>query len=90
MFQFTDEQYNQFDGFMKELNTMNWGGWPDCKTWPRFEGMPGYSLNQYEQDNGKTFVVVKFDSPVRLPDERTGKRFKKGGQRAYQPVCEYF
>ena len=52
--------------------------------------MPGYSINQYEQDNGKTFVVVKFDEVVKLSDERKGKRFKVGGGRRYQPVCDYF
>ena len=88
-FEFTETQYNDFLGMLKGLNLANWGSW-DASQWLRFEGLPGYSINQYEQTNGKTFVVVKFDSMVLLPDDRKGKRFKVGGQRGYQPDCERF
>lgn len=88
-FSFSESQYDDFYQMLKQLNTVNWGTW-NTREWLRFEGMPDYSINQYQQDNGKQFVVVKFDSMVKLPDGRKGKRFKVGGQRNYQPVCEYF
>jgi hypothetical protein len=90
MFKFTDEQYNQFDEFLHKMKGINWGSWPDNKEWPRFEGLPGYTLNQYEQTNGKIFVVVKFDNVVLLPDERKGKRFNCGKGHGYKPECERF
>lgn len=89
MFTFTETQYDDFKKMLRDLNQVNWGQW-DSRQWLRFENMPAYSVNQYQQDNGKTFVVVKFDEVVRLPYDRKGKRFKVGGQRNYQPVCEYF
>jgi hypothetical protein len=89
-FEFTNEQHQEFKSFLTELNRSNWGVW-DTRQWLKYPGMPGYSINQYEQEgNEKTFVTVKFDSPVTLPDGRTGKRFKVGGNRNYQPVCERF
>jgi len=89
MFTFSEQQHEEFRNFLYNLNQTNWGSW-DSRQWLHFEGMPGYSINQYEQDNGKTFVVVKFDEVVKLSDERKGKRFKVGGGRRYQPVCDYF
>jgi len=94
MFSFFKNEYSEFLSFLQELNKQNWGSWPSTDTWPHCKGMPGYSINQYEQTNGKTFVVVKFDEVVMLPDGfgeyRRGKRFKVGGDRNYQPVCERF
>jgi hypothetical protein len=91
MFQFTEEQYNEFYDFLRELNKTNWGAW-DTTTWLHYEGLPGYSINQYEQTNGKTFVVIKFDVIIKLPEDydRKGKKFKVGGDRNYQPVCDRF
>jgi len=33
---------------------------------------------------------IKFDNLIQLPDSRTGKKFKVGGDRNYQPVCDRF
>ncbi|MFO7657481.1 MAG: hypothetical protein R6W78_10465 [Bacteroidales bacterium] len=94
MFSFFKQEYSDFSAFLEGLNKQNWGSWPSSDTWPRYKGMPGYTINQYEQTNGKTFVVVKFDKQVIIPDGygeyRKGKRFKVGGDRNYQPVCEWF
>ena len=91
-FKFTEDQYNTFKTFLHELKVINWGVWPDPKTWPTFPGLPSYSLNQYQQDNGTAFVVVKFDTVVIVPGrgDIKGKRFKVGGGRNWQPICEYF
>jgi hypothetical protein len=88
-FKFSESQYKEFKEFLSGLNSMNWGAWPAAKQWLTFPGLPGYCLNQYQQDNGKTFVVVKFDRVVNTLYD-TGKRFKVGGGRNYQPVCNYF
>jgi len=88
-FEFTELQYQEFRKFLKELNKVNWGVW-DSRQWLKYPGLPGYSINQYEQTNGKTFVVVKFDEAVKLPYDRKGKRFKVDGGMNYQPVCERF
>lgn len=90
MFTFTESQYDQFKTFLSAMIGINWGTWPNVEKWPHFDGMPGYSLNQYQQDNGKVFVVVKFDGAASLPDGRKGRRFKTGGGRNYQPVCDRF
>jgi hypothetical protein len=88
-FEFTEEQYNCFLTMLQDLNKVNWGSWDNSK-WITFAGLPSYSIHQYEQPNGKSFVVVKFDAMILLPDERKGKRFKVGGQRGYEPNCERF
>ncbi len=95
MFKFTDEQYSEFKKFLIAMKEQNWGTWPPSSEWPRFAGMPNYSLNQYQQTNGKAFVVVKFDKVVSLPDNGFGdqtkaRRFKVGGDSLYQPVCPRF
>ncbi|HBO73128.1 MAG TPA: hypothetical protein DD653_00365 [Marinilabiliales bacterium] len=90
MFTFSESQYNEFDKFLSDMKGINWGTWPPNDNWPHYAGMTGYSLNQYEQDNGKVFVVVKFDNVVLLPDGRKGKRFHCGKSRNYQPNCERF
>jgi len=89
LFEFTESQYREFKTMLENLNKENWGLW-DNRKWLKFPGMPGYAIHQYIQTNEKTFVVVKFDELVLLPDNRKGKRFKVGGQRNYQPVCERF
>jgi hypothetical protein len=88
-FEFTEQQYHEFETFLRDLNKENWGTWNPSE-WLRYPGLPGYSIQQYEQTNGKTFVVVKFDEAVKLPDNRKGKKFKVGGDRNYQPVCDRF
>ncbi len=88
-FTFTREQYFIFRAFLDNLTRQNWGTWkPD--DWPRFDGLPSYAVNQYQQGNGKIFVVVQFDEAVTLPDGRTGKKFKTGGDKNFKPVCERF
>ena len=88
-FEFTKKQYWKFKSFLTDLNKVNWGTWNPSK-WLHYPGLPGYSIHQYEQTNGKIFVVVKFDDPVILPYDRQGKKFKIGGDRSYQPVCDRF
>lgn len=88
-FEFTQQQYNDFNKQLKLLKKTNWGIWQSSK-WLTFKNLPAYTINQYEQDNGIIFLVVKFDSPVKLPDGRTGKRFKYGGSRNYKPIVERF
>jgi hypothetical protein len=88
-FEFTNEQYEQFRAFLAEMNKINWGVWPPAVGWLSFRDLPSYGLAQYEQDNGKTFIVVKFDYQVITPNGM-GKRFKYGGDYLYKPVCQYF
>jgi hypothetical protein len=90
MFKFTESQYILFGNYLTELNKQNWGSWPSSTDWATFPGLPAYSIHQYEQTNGKTFVVVKFDKPVIIDEYRKGAKFKVGGDRNYQPVCERF
>lgn len=89
VFIFSPGQYEEFKAFLQGLNNTNWGTWNPFD-WPRYNDMPAYTCSQYIQDNGKTFVVVKFDSLVQLPDGRTGKKFKCGGDKNFRPVCEQF
>jgi len=89
LFEFTENQYRKFKTMLENMNKENWGNW-DNRKWLKFPGLPGYAIHQYIQTNEKTFVVVKFDEVIKLPDNRKGKRFKVGGQRNYQPVCERF
>lgn len=88
MYKFTESQYQEFKTFLFDLNKVNWGAW-NPSTWLHFPELPGYSIHQYQQDNDITFVVVKFDSQVETPYSK-GKRFKVGGGRNYQPVCDRF
>ena len=88
-FEFTEQQHQEFETFLQELNKENWGTW-DPSTWLHYPGLPGYSIHQYEQTNSRCFVVVKFDEVVKLPYDRQGKKFKVGGNRNYQPVCDRF
>jgi len=90
LFEFTQDQYQQFETMLTDLNTQNWGAWDNSK-WITFPGLPRYSLHQYIQErNEKTFVTVTFDSAVKLPDGRQGRKFKVGGSRNYRPVCDWF
>jgi len=88
-FEFTAEQYQEFKSFLQELINTNWGCWEPSK-WLTYPGLPGYALHQYIQENDKTFITIKFDDAVILPDRRQGRKFKVGGDRNYQPVCERF
>jgi hypothetical protein len=88
-FTFNESQYSEFKAFLNELKKTNWGTW-NSRKFITFPGLPGYSVNQYEQTNGQIFVVVKFDRPVITPYDVTGKKFKVGGGRNYQPICSYF
>jgi len=89
LFEFTELQYQQFKTFLLNLTKLNWGVWEPSK-WLHYPGLPAYSIHQYGQTNGKSFVVIKFDEVVKLPDDRQGKKFKVGGDRSYQPVCDRF
>ncbi len=84
-FKFTSEQLEQFRAFLHNLNKQNWGLW-DSSTFLTFDGLPSYSVNQYETDTGVTFTVVKFDAVVQVGSIKD-KRFKVGGGRRYQPIC---
>ena len=88
-FEFTELQYQEFKTFLMELNKVNWGLWKPS-SWLSYPALPSYGIYHYEQTNGKTFVVIKFDDLVQLPDGKQGRKFKVGGDRSYQPVCDRF
>ena len=94
VFQFTEPQYHEFKIFLTKLQGTNRGLWPATETWPLYEGMPGYTVSRYEQENGKIFIMVKFDTDISLPENvnygNTGRRFKMGGDYGYKPVCDHF
>lgn len=85
MFKFTNEQLELFRTLLNRLNKQNWGLW-DASTFLTFDGLPSYTVNQYETDLGAVFTVVKFDAVVQVGFIKD-KRFKVGGGRRYHPVC---
>jgi hypothetical protein len=61
MFAFTESQYNEFDEFLSDMKGINWGAWPANEI-GYITKVCGVIAQPYEQDNGKMFVVVKFDT----------------------------
>jgi hypothetical protein len=93
LFAFNTKEHQEFKAFLDKLNTINWGLWPPSETWPRFEGMPNYTLSQYETETGNTFTAVKFDQPVVNMFSRETKPqrgWRRGGGRNDQPSYPQF
>jgi hypothetical protein len=94
MFSFFRSEYAEFSAFLQKLSKQNQSSWPSQDTWPRYKDLPGYTITQYEQSNGKAFLIVKFDEVIMVPDGfggfRHGKNFKVGGDKFYPPVCQRF
>jgi len=63
-FTFSENQYQEFKSFLQELNTVNWGLWTP-KSWLSYPALPSYGIHHYQQTNGKSFVVIKFDTITR-------------------------
>lgn len=91
-FVFTQEEERRFRTFLLLLKRTPLNYWPYQDHWLRFKGLPGYSCyKDVQPDTGKVFLVVHFNSQVRLSNGRTGSLFYVGEKEKYTfPDCAKF
>lgn len=69
-----------------ELYLLQRQRWPDAlRNFPIAPGVPQYIVKTFNSMNGRVFVMVKFEQPVKLPDGRIGNAFRVGGQDSDKP-----
>lgn len=95
LFTFSESQYVEFRKFLLVLNSQGWGKWPQPEKWPRYEGMPPYTIQQFKRGTNKygdpmTYLLIYFDYAVATKNDMS-RIFKFGGKNRHKPFrCPKF
>jgi hypothetical protein len=79
------ENYNQLFRHLQTLMKLDWQAWPPANVWPDV-GVK-YRVHQ-GTFNGKTFLIIKFQERVQLPDGRAWRTFNIEGDLLRSPNFE--
>ena len=90
VFMFGKYQYQAFRSFLYNLKDTPEITWPGPEDGLKYPGLPLYSLARHFQENGKPFLIVRFDDMVILPDGTKARIFKVGGDPESLPLAIKF